>query len=425
MLIARRFLPAVPLLLAGAALLLPGCGDDNPLAPSTDGDLPDEYFDKSLEIIFQSGHQAPAEQASVSLGAESLPFWPYTGRDYEEQPVDPINLVFAGEADPLQIRAALLALDGDRTAFGFPDAPPFNETWLDALGGDVQTTYSVTGDGWVGSVVQLTLGDYGPIRFHLRLFRTGNACGTGCWTLGGAHFEMQIPGTTDHQVLSWELAEQLVVADLMRTGLLDQDLPLQPTGVINAAPSWRAIPAMIYNLLPPELVALVAGPDQPVEDDVPLASDGQGTILNLAQAAPVVPATYTATATVDFDQLIPRPYCADGPGDWLLATGPVHFTLTTAVTGALRFRSQSSYAGDLMIQAMDLSSGEPVPVGEPFPARVSGLQHGNMSAFGSRILSIDRRFTREEAGPQVLVERLVVPEHGLKTYHRQTRCIDD
>ena len=122
---------------------------------------------------------------------------------------------------------------------------------------------------------------------------------------------------------------------------------------------------------------------------------------------------------------IPRPFCADGPGDWLLATATVDFALTTQVTGSLHYRSQASYRGELMIQAMDLSSGEPVPVGEPFPARVSGLQHGNLSAFGSRILATDRRFTREDGGPQVLVERLVVPEHGLKTYYQQTRCIDD
>ena len=57
---------------------------------------------------------------------------------------------------------------------------------------------------------------------------------------------------------------------------------------INDAPSFRAIPAMIYNLLPPELVGLIGGPDQPVEDDVPLPSDGQGTVLNVATPATIV-----------------------------------------------------------------------------------------------------------------------------------------
>ena len=56
-------------------------------------------------------------------------------------------------------------------------------------------------------------GTYGPIRFHLRLVKLG------ALTIGNAHFEVLIPGTTDHQVLSWELAEQLVTYDLARTGL--------------------------------------------------------------------------------------------------------------------------------------------------------------------------------------------------------------
>ena len=37
---------------------------------------------------------------------------------------------------------------------------------------------------------------------------------------GAAHFEVLIPGTTDHQVLSWIVARDLVVGDLMRSGLL-------------------------------------------------------------------------------------------------------------------------------------------------------------------------------------------------------------
>jgi len=410
------------ILLAAITLLITACSDENPVAPQ---DESDDFFDKSLEIIFQDGSIPPDEQVSVALGDESLLFWPYTGTTYDATPVDPINIVFAGEVDPLQIRAALLALDGDRTAFGFPDAPPFNSVWLDALGGDVQTTYATTGDGWVGSVVQLTLGDYGPIRFHLRLFRTGNAYGEGSWTLGGAHFELQIPGTTSHQVLSWEFAEQLVVADLMRTGLLDAEVPMVPTGPINASPSFRSIPPEIYNLLPPELIAIVGGPEPPVTEPVPLVSDGQGTILNVTGAAPVIPEVYTANIIVEFNQMVPRPFCSVGPGDYLMVTGPVDLWITTEIHDDLQFTSQAEYTGQITAQPFDLSGGDPVPVGDPFPARVSGLQHGSMSASRSRILAIDRRMTRDDGGPQILVEQLEVPHQGLKTYQSQTQCIDD
>ena len=129
-----------------------------------------------------------------------------------------------GDADPAGIRAALMALDGDRSAFGLPNASPFNERWGDAIG-DVQTSYAGS-SGWTGSVIQLRLGEYAPLRVHLRLFRTGAPFSAGgTWTLGAAHFEVLIPGTADHQVLSWMVARQIITADLVRSGLLVKTRP--------------------------------------------------------------------------------------------------------------------------------------------------------------------------------------------------------
>jgi len=62
-------------------------------------------------------------------------------------------LLFVGEADPVAIRDALLALDGDRSAAGFPPVPPFDARWSDAIG-DAQTNWSGV-EGWGGSVIQL------------------------------------------------------------------------------------------------------------------------------------------------------------------------------------------------------------------------------------------------------------------------------
>lgn len=76
----------------------------------------------------------PSPLVTVNLGASSLEFWPFTGNDFSGTPQDPINLLFAGESDPRALRAALLFLDGDRTAFGFPNVFPFNCTWIDAIG---------------------------------------------------------------------------------------------------------------------------------------------------------------------------------------------------------------------------------------------------------------------------------------------------
>jgi len=403
------------ILLVAMALMVTACSEEGPLSPS-----PDSGKRIDVDAVRQIGDTAPAGLTSVSLGDDAIEFWPYTGTSFDGAPTDPINVVFRGQADPLQIREALLALDGDRTAFGFPPVPPFNQVWLDALGGDVQTTYTEGGDGWTASIIQLTLGDYGPLRAHLRLFHTG----VNGWTLGGAHFEMQIPGTTEHQVLSWEIAEQLVLADLMRTGLLDPDMPMVPTGPINAAPSFRTITAMIYNLLPPELIYVIGGPPQPVTDDVPLPSDGEGMIVNLAGALPVTPGTYENTTTVVYDQLVPRPFCATGPGDYLYVTGPVDFHVTTTVTANGIFQVSGGYKGEIGAQPMDLSTGVPTPVGLAFTARVDGSHRGQWGAGTARITARDNRLTHEAGGPQKLVEFLTVPEHGEKIYRAQLHCLD-
>ena len=118
--------------------------------------------------------------------------------------------------------------------------------------------------------IQLQCGDYGPIRFHLRLFEAGQ------YTLANVHFELLIPNTTEHQVLSWELAEQLVVADFARSGLLSA--PPSLTAGINPAP-WREIPAQIYNGVPVPLRAAIRGPLGNVSAPVPIGSDGRATIL--------------------------------------------------------------------------------------------------------------------------------------------------
>ena len=71
-------------------------------------------------------------------------------------------------------------------------------------------------EGWVGGAVQLACVQPGaplgsPFRFHIRLFRSGEH------TLGNAHFEFLIPGTAEHEVLSWDLAREFVTYDMGRT----------------------------------------------------------------------------------------------------------------------------------------------------------------------------------------------------------------
>ena len=370
----------------------------------------------------RANQAAPGPLAVVSIAGEDVSFWPYTGRSFDGATVDPMNLVFVGAATPAQIRSALFSLDGDRSSLGLPDAPPFNARWSDAIG-DVQTTYAEVG-GWSGSVVQVTLGDYAPLRFHLRLFRTGVTIGGNAVTLGSAHFELLIPGTTNHQVLSWMVAREIVVGDLMRSGLLDPLAPAYPSDVIYSAPTYRDIPPFIYNELPPELRALIGGPMGDVTAPVEMPSDGRATIVNLAGAAEPAYGLVTDTFTIDFDQAIPMPFCLEGPFDWVYVTGPVHFDRTTRLGPSGRYSYQSSYRGTLTAVPVDITQSPPVPVGEPFEAMVNGAQLGHSDDHTDLVSAVDRRIAPQDGGTEMLTTRLKVSAEGALSYGELVHCLE-
>lgn len=416
------------LALAGL-LLVSACSDEDPLAPAQDTggfDTEDPFVvaqDKGITIDRQNGSHVPAGQVTVDCFGQDLTFWPYTSAMLDGSPMDPVNLVFAGHADPMQIRAALLGLDGDRSALGLPDAYPFNQVWTDALGGGVQSSYADEG-GWLGSVIQLTLGDYEPVRFHLRLFRTEATGAAGeTYTLGAAHFEVLIPGTTDHQVLSWSVAKDIVVGDLMRSGLLDPSQHLMPTAPITPTPTFRDIIPAVYNGLPADLIYLIGGPPQPVTEPPGIGNgDGSAMMVYLAGAAPVEAGTYSNSVTINFDQYVPRPFCATGPGDVLYITGPVAFETTVVVDRCGRFSYRQSYTGDLLALPIDATTGQ--PVGAPFEGSVWGRQNGQLSRFSGRVMAMDKKLTMESGGAQLQFVNLRIREGGRAMYRSFESCLD-
>lgn len=388
----------------GLCVALVGCGGDTTVSPR-DGNGP---------TATAGGSQAPApisagDLVTVTDGGESLTFWPYTGSSFDGTPSDPMNLIFRGKASPVLIRAALLALDGDRTSAGFPPVPPFNSTWSEAIGA-VQTTY-VDGYGWSGSVIQLQLGDYAPIRVHLRLF---SASPDGDWTLGAAHFEVLIPGTDEHQVLSWMIARAVVMADLARTGLLGA--PPAPTGVLSAAPSYRDILPAVYNELPEDLKALIGGPSGDVTDPVPLDSDGRAILLSLAQEAAWSPGTITQNLNLEFQQTIPKPFCSSGPGDYVQVDGPIRLWREGSVDEYGVYTFQSGYQGHLHVV--------PVPEGQAYDAQVSGNQSGQVGDGAFHVRSSDRRVAHGAGGAELQRVQIRVGSQGQNSYSVAGRCLD-
>jgi hypothetical protein len=284
------------------------------------------------------------------LGGHSISLWPYTGTDLSGTPQDPINIAFTGKADPRAIRSALFALDGNRTAFGLPNQYPFNCTWSDAIG-DLQTGYNEPA-GWTGSAIQLACGSFGPIRFHVRLFDAGEV------TVGNAHFEVLIPGTTEHQVLSWELAEELVKIDLLRSSLLGASPG--STDLINAAPAYREIPSQVYDGLPDDLKIVIGGPAGSGAA-VPIATDGRATVFQLnSEVVQKTAGLSEQSFTIHWAQVIPRPFCAQGPADFVLVEGPVTLRKSVEILPSGALQSEFLATGQLRLTPVDPATGSPL-----------------------------------------------------------------
>ena len=358
-----------------AALLLAagiGCRDD-PTSPPTLGVKPEA---QQLGVP-QNEPPAPADLVTVAFGGGSLTLWPFTGDDFGDRVVDPINALFAGTnaalVDPLRIRAALRRLDGNRSAYGFPPIPglPFDCTWRDAIG-DEQTAFAEP-QQWTGSAVQLQCGEFGPLRFHVRLF------GEGPWTLAGTHFELNIPKTSEHRVLSWIVAREFLTADLVRSGLLaappGYSAPITPTPTFGRDP----IEVLVYNSLPVALRALIGGPLGNVSSPVTPVNDGLARLFVLGKAEPIVPDVSVQEFTLQLDQTVPKPFC-NSTTPLVHVNGGVHYEATARVTAGGVYERMHSVRADLSVRPVNASTGELGPVQT---ARISQVHEGSITPAGA------------------------------------------
>jgi hypothetical protein len=382
------------LLLGAAAALAAGCADAAPMGVAT-------------EPTAAAMHApAPMALATVAAGGITQQIWPWTGVDFSGAATDPMNLVFTGRHDPRNLRAILMSLPGNRA--GTPFAA-FDCTWKDAIGG-VQTTYSELG-GWAGTVIQLECGDYGPFRYHLRLFQAGP------WTLGQAHVEILIPDTHIHEVLSWEVGEQFVTVDFLRSGSL-AGWPGQ-TGLINAAPSFREIIADVYNALPPELRALAGGPQENVSAPVPVLTNGSASILEVVREAPIVAERRSYAHDLTFNRLIPKPFCG-GPASYVHVQGPFRLRQEVTVSASGALSSHTFAEADLDVRPLDLATGQ---LGAASTARVRE-QYGTHLSDGSAWASLhrDQRIFPAAGAPEKLLTQLRVGPHGVTYFRNDRRC---
>ncbi len=379
-------------LVYGATLLVlcaaGGCRDaDEPLAPSLNTSAPRAV----------SAQVTPDPLVPVEALGMSLTLWPYTGSDLAGKKVDPINFLFPGRPDPRQIRALLLSLDGNRPGV------PFNCLWKDAAGGSNQTAFA-EGAGWVGSSIQLTCGGY-DVRFHLRLFSVGN------WTLGAAHFEVNITGTQEHESLSWNVARDFVAYDFMRSGKVSG---YAPVFVGSQTPTYRTIRQQVWDGIKN---TPLAGLVQPVIDDsVHIPNDGAAVALTFSSTPAITPMDETTSFDVTMDQYIPKPFCG-GPADYVHVSGLLHVTEHTVVGQDLSYHNTQQMKGDLVVKPV-LATG----LGPAYKAMIDNVNTSLFTDSQNIVTLYTRQATSPAGNGGVYTEDLKVGPASSTGYSLNVRC---
>ncbi|HKY98421.1 MAG TPA: hypothetical protein VJL35_11235 [Gemmatimonadaceae bacterium] len=355
----------------------------------------------------QTEAPAPSGLVTLSQGGTEAEAWPYTSTGFSTSPQDPVNLVFLGETDPRQIRSTLMSLSGS----GRPGPlAGFTCTWSDAVG-DPQTSYSPS-EGWVPSTIQMQCGNFFGPRFHLRMFRQGSV------TLANAHYEILIPGTNMHEVLSWELAEGLVAADLARSGRLGA--APSPSQIVTAAPYYRAVQAPVAATLSASQIASL-GLHVNTDGTASIPNDGRATMLRLASSAPVTEGMVDSNFVIQFGQVIPKPFCTAGTTGYLFATGPITVHMRSGIVDG-NFESSTTSSGTLNLIEFNPITRQ--PAGAPYQGLVGETTSVKLTAgsawvefFSSREETPDTGVTRG-----VRVESLRAREHGLDSYNVDISC---
>jgi hypothetical protein len=359
------------LLLSAAATATIGCSDSS--APDAA-----DAGDPALAV-------APAPGGLTTVEGTTVRLWPFLSTDLDT-PHDPLSLLVTGEGDPRRIRAALLGLDGDRSAL----PPPFNAlamfdcTWTDGIG-DEQATY-IAGLGWSASAIQLECGAFGPApRFHVRLFDAGDA------VLIGAHFEIQVPGTTDHEVLNFDIARALVAADLLRTGAIG--IPTPTTAAIAAIA--RPLRTPVYDALVndpqigPLIPLLTGGPDKDTwnaADPKPVViapNDGHPFVAPTLQPFGSLGTGSSQEFVIELDQVIPKPFCAVEE-QLVHVSGPVRFSKVVTIAPDGRQNSEIRVEGEAVVTPV-------LAPGEPYRANVGEMHRTWVTADAHSVLWLNHQ----------------------------------
>jgi hypothetical protein len=344
----------------------------------------------AIAVPALAGESAPTPSGVVTItaGTDQLTLWPFITTNYLPGPAgqsDPVNLVFLN-TDPRAIRQELMKIDGDRPAWWYLPSGAKDCVWMDAMGYE-QAAY-LEPEGWVGDEVQLACATPdSPLgreyRFHVRLFRSGPH------TIGGAHFEINVPGTAEHEVLSWELARSFVTDEIAQ---IDAGAFQGETSVFEPADgSFRTVRGLVNGYVwqtnasnMPFLLALGLPSPQPPFDPVPIPASGDAAVF--APDFTYVPVRSDITLTDSrsyFVQSTPKPFC-DGT-EIQITGGPLTFTLRVQTNRSGKYQRTYTIAGTLKVKTLEGGVVQDALISETHRGMLTD-NHGQVSEEVSQVL---------------------------------------
>jgi hypothetical protein len=314
---------------------------------------------------------------------------------------DPVNLVFL-DTDPRAIRQQLMQLHGgDRPGWSFLPSGASGCRWIDAMGYE-QAAY-LEPEGWVGDAVQLACATaVSPLgreyRFHVRLFRSGPH------TIGGAHFEINVPGTAEHEVLSWDMAREFVRDEMVQLGVDPATIgtvPLYPPTSLPALPGtyfrtvrgpvnayvWQTQFVLGGNAALMARLGLAPPPGSTPPQSmpsVPIPATGLASVFSPAFTYVPVRSDVTLTDSRMYSvSATPKPFCH---GELIQITGgPLTFTLRVQTNRSGKYQRTYTVSGNLRVKALPDGPTQDAVISESHRGMLTD-HHGQVTEEVSQVL---------------------------------------
>jgi hypothetical protein len=93
-------------------------------------------------------------------------------------------------------------------------------------------------------------------------------------------------------------------------------------------------------------------------------------MFNVADAATIEAGVARQELSIQFDQVIPKPFCAAGPGSFVYVNGIVEVVQTVRVTPSGNLLSRFRARGTLSLTPVNPATSPPTPLGEPYVAKI-------------------------------------------------------